>query len=368
MRASNIVAAIQSKLPLLVDDFTTNVSVTSIATSGFIAGITTVTVNTATEHGLVTGKRVTLSGVTVPIAITSIIRNGIVAIVTTTTDHDLTNGSQPTVNLSGANESEFNGTFQFLDQSNRRTFRIRMEDSGPTTATGTLLGDNIGSVLNAISGEQAVSAAPTATSFQYLVSIEILEQPVLDGAQAKGDPRISSAVTLEQFTDSYTKELKGEAWLVVVLGDGIANKSRREDTDATTNLQRAQYFNSKINQTVDVYIYLPTTDSFSGAPERDRCEELLQPLCQCILLKTFSNLLTSTNPNPLQIIGHGAELFNKAFYVHRYNFEAVVQLLFGDTVGYDEDVALRNINGTQNMDTGSEPMTYTIDLDDDPIT
>lgn len=367
MRASDIVAAIQSKLPLLVDDFTTNASVTSIATSGFIAGITTVTVNTASEHGFKVNNRATLSGVTVPIAVTSIIRNGIVAIVTTTTDHDLTNGSQPTVNLSGANEAEFNGTFQFLDQSNRRTFRIIMVDSGPTIATGTLLGDNIGSAINAISGEQAISAVPTTTSFQYLLSIEVLEQPILDIAQAKGNPRISAAVSLEQFTDSYTAKLKGQAWLCVVLGDGIANKSRREDTDATTNLQRAQYFNSKINQTVEVYIYLPTVDSFSGSTERDRCEELLQPLCQCILLKTFSNLLTSTNPNPLQIIGHGAELFNKAFYVHRYSFEAVVQLLFGDTVGYDEDVALRNINGTQNMDTGNEPMTYEIDLDDTPL-
>lgn len=367
MRASDIVNAIRKKLPKLVDDFTSNVSIVSVVAGPFVGGVTIITVTTAAVHTLEPGNVAVLTGVFVPVPVVSFTRNGIIGMIETSVPHDLTNNSQPAASISGADQAEFNGAFRLHDVTNRQNFRVIMDDSGPTVATGILLGVDIGSPVNDISGEQEVTAVVSPTVFEYQVSIEVANQPVLQDSQVKSIPRITSDITIDRFIDAYTKQKRDNAWLVVVLDDAVANKSRREDTDATSNMQTAQYFNAKLNSLVNIYIVLPSSHSVNGAAERDRCEELLQPLCQCILLKKFDNLLSSETPNPLQIRGHGADRYDVAYYVHRYSFEAVVQMLRGDTAGVEEDVAFRNIDMTQKHTTGNEEMTALIDLDDQPL-
>ena len=85
MRAQDIVTQLAVVLPTLVDDFTTQIAVSSLTRSG-----TTVTATTAAAHGLETGQQVNITGAQTPISIVSIDRVGIVATLVTDADHDMT--------------------------------------------------------------------------------------------------------------------------------------------------------------------------------------------------------------------------------------------------------------------------------------
>jgi len=99
VRAKDFILQLSAKLPQLVDDFTTSFSVSSLTRSGI-----TVTVTTATAHGLAIGKSVNIVGAQTPITISSITRVGIVATMVTATDHDITKDVPKTVEISGATE------------------------------------------------------------------------------------------------------------------------------------------------------------------------------------------------------------------------------------------------------------------------
>jgi len=362
MRAKDFILQLSAKLPQLVDDFTTSFSVSSLTRSG-----TTVTVTTTAAHGLAIGKSVNIVGAQTPITISSITRVGIVATLVTAADHDMTTKVPGTVEISGATESEFNGTFTVTQEVNRRTIKFLVADSGPTSATGSPLLLNGSSVLQSYNGLKKVTTVPTTTTFTYEVTDSTLFTPASGTITAKTQPRISGAVDDERALASYTKQKIDDAWLYVVLNDGIANKSRTLDIDGTDNVQRTQHFKQFVSQTVSLFVFIPTSGQISGRKARDRAEELLRPICQSILFAKFDSLLASGKYNSLMFNEHGFHGYNTAFYIHRYTFE--MTLLFGidDTVGADEDVAFRDIFITQQHDVGTGIITSDIDLDDEPL-
>lgn len=366
MRAEDIVEALQENLPNLVDDFTTQNAISSIGiNSGWDGTRTILQITTSNEHGLTNGKSVYLKNVYSPIDISSFTRNGILGTVTTTQRHDLTTGSQDTINIQDANELEFNGDFNLYKVADRHTFTVIMDDSGATTATGSMVSYNIGSYLSDIAGLQTISSVNSATTFLYEVGIEV-SQVVNESGVVNAEPRISASISLERFIESYTKQDENEGWLCVVVGDSTANKSRHQDIDSTDNLQRTQFFNQKFAQIVEVFAVFPTVGEIAGRNVKDRCEELLQPICQCILFRKFDSLMTAGEFNPLQFTGAGFAQYNTAYYAHRYSFEMTVQMQFSDTAGYyEKDVAFRDIDMTQTFSTGNETMTTDIDLDED---
>ena len=362
MRAKDFILQLSAKLPQLVDDFTTSFSVSSLTRSG-----TTVTVTTTAAHGLAIGKSVNIVGAQTPITISSITRVGIVATMVTATDHDITKDVPKTVEISGATESEFNGTFTILQVKNRRTITFQVADSGPTSATGSPLLLNGSSVLQSYNGLKKVTAVPTTTAFTYEITDSTLFTPASGTITAKTQPRISGAVDDERALASYTKQKIDDAWLYVVLNDGIASKNRTLEIDGTDNVQRTQHFKQFVSQTVSLFVFIPTSGQISGRKARDRAEELLRPICQSILFAKFDSLLASGKYNSLMFNEHGFHGYNTAFYIHRFTFE--MTLLFGidDTVGADEDVAFRDIFITQQHDVGTGIITSDIDLDDEPL-
>lgn len=361
MRASDIVNQLAVRLPALVDDFTDQFTVSSLTRSG-----TTVTVTTAAVHGLVVNQQVNVTGAQTPITITSLTRLGIVGTLVTDADHDITENAGFDVQISGATESEFNGTFTLLSVPNRRTIKFTMDDSGATTATGTPLLLNGSSPFQSYNGLQKVTAIPTTTTFQYEVTDSTLFTPASGTIVAKTNPRITASVSFERVANFYTKQKPDEAYLIVVLGDSIANKNRSIDTDATDNIQRGNFFNQKLIQGVSLFLLLPTSAQIAGRKARDRAEELLSPICQSILTAKFPSLVENNN-NPLMLSSHGFQDYNGAVYVHQYTFEATLQLGSSDIFEPDDDVAFRDIDLTMGLDVGTETFNTLIDLDDEPL-
>lgn len=360
MKASDIILQLSAKLPQLVDDFTTSFAVSSLTRSG-----TTVTVTTTTAHGLSIGKSVNIVGAITPISISSITRVGIVATLVTAADHDMTEGEFTEVIIDGATESEFNGTFTLLKVPNRRTVTFKIADSGPTSATGSPLLLNGSSPLQSYNGLKRVDAIPTSTTFEYAVTDSTLFTPAQGTIAAKTSPRISGAVTDERAIESYTKQNTDDAWLYVVLNDIVANKDRGLNIDGTSNINRTNHFKQFASQTLDVFVFLPTSGQISGRKARDRAEELLQPICQSVLFSKFDSLLATGKYNALMFNGSGFHAYNTAIYVHRFTFEMTLLFSFDDTVGFDEDVAFRDISMTQAHNVGTGVILSDIDLDDE---
>ena len=361
MRASDIINQLAIYLPALVDDFTTQLSISSLVLAG-----STVTATTATAHGLIVGNQVNITGAQTPIVISSINRVGIVATMVTATDHDMTENAGFDVQIFGATEAEFNGTFKLLSVPNRRTITFQVADSGALAATGSPLLLNGSNTFDSYNGLRDISAAPTATTFEYELTTTGLYSPASGVIIGKTLPRVSGAVDFDQLIRSYTKQPVDNAWLFVVIGDSIASKNRNIDIDATDNIQNGSFFNQRIIQTVDLFVFLPTVDEISGRQARDRCEELLRPICQSILAKRFPSLVEGTN-NPLMLVRHGTQAYSTAFYAHQYTFEAVLTLGPDDIFTPTDDVAFRDVDLDMGLDIGSGTIDSEIDLDDEPL-
>lgn len=362
MRAKDFILQLSARLPALVDDFTTSFATSSLTRSG-----TTVTVTTTTPHGLTVGKSVNIVGAQTPITISTIDRVGIVATLVTAADHDMTEGAFTTVEISGATEAEFNGTFTLLKVKNRRTVTFQVVDSGPLSATGLPLLLNGSSPLQSYNGLKKVTAVPTTTTFQYEITDSALFTPASGTITAKTNPRISGAATDERALTSYTKQKTDDAWLYVVINDAVANKSRTLEIDGTDNVQRTNHFKQFLAQTVSLFVFIPTAGQISGRKAMDRAQELFRPICQSVLFAKFDSLLASGKYNALMFNEHGFHGYNTAFYIHRYTFEMTLLMGIDDTIGADEDVAFRDISMSQGHNVGTGIITSDIDLDDEPL-
>lgn len=353
MRSQDIINHIAIYLPKLVDDFTTQISVDSLTRSG-----TTATATTLTPHGLSVGEHINVTGAQTPIEIQRIERNGIVATMYTKTPHDFTENAGFDVQVSGS--SDFDGVHKLLSVPNRQTVTFQVDDSGAFENTGGLL-LNASNVFQRYDGLKEITAV-TPTTFEFTVPDGIYT-PAHGTIVAKTNPRISSAVDFDRILDSYTKQKVDQAWLFVVIGDAIANNSRKIDTDSTDNIQSGNFFDQRLIQNVQLFVILPTTGEISGRKARDRCQELLSPICQSIVGVKFPSLVENNN-NPLMITGHGAQAYNTAFYAHQYAFEATLQMGETDIFRPTDDVAFRDIDLEMGLDIGTETFDTLIDLDD----
>jgi hypothetical protein len=361
MKASEIVQQLAAVLPKHSDVFTDNVNITSLTQ---VAGTATAVCGAA--HGLAAGKQVNITGAQTTIAVSTLTRSGAVGTLVTATAHDLTEGFSTAVEIGDATEAEFNGSFDLLTVPNRTTVTFTMPDSGATVATGSPKLLNGANYLNQYNGLWEVDAVPSTTSFQFTVPAT-LASPAVGSPVAKSLPRISAVVDEDIIIQAYTKQEQTDVWAFVVLGDVTASKSRYIDSDAVDNLQRGDNFRQQLIQPVTVYVVIPTSAELGARAARDLCEDLLQPLTKSLVFKAYSTGLNVSTKGPLQLVGHGFAAYQRAWYMHAYEFQQVVDLTFEDTVGYDEDVAFRDISLDMRLSPGTGTAILTADINLDEV-
>jgi hypothetical protein len=359
MRAADIVYQLAAKLPLFSDKFTTNIALTSLTQAAGVA-----TAATAVAHGLAAGQQANIVGAKVAIPLTSLTRSGTVGTAVSASSHDLTRGYSQNVEITGAPEANFNGSFALLNVPDRFTATFTMPDSGATAATGSPLLLNASNYLSQYNGLHAITAVPTPTSFQFAVPAG-LYSPAYGSISARSLPRVSAALSEDVILDAYTAQPQDAVWAFVVLNDVVASKSRQTETDASSNIQRGEYFRIQVIQPFTVYVLIPTAAENAARSARDLCEELLRPLCQALVLKKFDSLLSVGAKNPVQFLGHGFAAYSRPFYMHAFQFGQLGDMTFADTVGYDDDVAFRDIGLTMHSSLGTGIIqTANINLDE----
>lgn len=368
MKIGQVIAQLQSVLPNITDLFSEKISVLSITSVG-----TTATVTTSIAHGLATGDRVNMVGALTPNTITSLTRVGDIGSAVTGTNHDITfretgsvqSGFQKTVNISGADQAEYNGDKTLLSSDNRRNFTFTVTGDPATPATGTILLNE--DLRRSYSGFfPVIVTSPTTFTYVMQSSPPLPAQGIM--FLHKG-LRISGAITPEQATRSYTEQPTEKLWLFVVPNLSVVSKSRKTLNDAVyTNASGDQVKHDMINNvSVLVYIPLDALESFSGRIEYDLANDVLPLLLKALFGVEFNTTLSVASPLFMSFVEHSILAFRDSYYVHDFKFQMTETLTNDDLVDKPFNIAFRdyvfNLQNAQDVQTS----TNLIDLDTVPL-
>lgn len=369
MKAEQLIARLINVLPKYTDAFTNQVEIASIVVSGSDALVTT-----AVPHNLTTGNAVNITGVNTPIAEFTLTQFGGIATCETAQPHDFTlnprDGSQyhPFANITGANESGYNGKFKLLSVPNRNKFTFPVNPATPSPATGTIfVADGKERGFN---GYQAAITVVDPSTFTYPLNNGIPPQAGFgDEMQAQSGFRISGSDTIERVIDAYTKQAPSNSWGFIVLGQGQVSRNRDIDNDADYTWSSGQEYRQRLIQPFNFYVFEPVSEKITGMAARDKMQDLLPAICRALLGYKVEEDFTEEQTYRITLISHGIFSYNEAFYVHRFDFENVLDITYDDTAaGDDIDVAFRDIAGNISESEAlelTEPLTFLVNLDDE---
>lgn len=366
MKLSDVITQLVVLLPTFTEKFTDTVQVSELTRSG---ATTKMTAKCLDQHHVETGDAVCILNAEMHIAVSSLTRVGIVGTVVTATDHDFTNAIAPEITISGADDVEFNGTFKRINVVNRRTITFQMADSGPTSSANGVL-ENAESALRQYDGTYKVTSVPNTTEFTFDHPTTSLADPTGDAIVARVKPRISGAIDITRAIAAYTKQALGKYYLVGVVGDVSASQSRQIHSDAVDNFQRGTFLRQQLIQNLSLFVIIPVSQEIAARQSRDDAEELFRAITRSLVNSSFDSYLHVGKQGPIQFIRHGVFDYNTSVYVHEYAFQQIVDLVFEDSVGFDLDVAFREIDFNINPDlpgSTDEVLSSTVDLDDEPL-
>jgi hypothetical protein len=364
MKAEDIIKQMQLALPNNTDYFTDTLDITSLTRSG-----STVTAVCATPHNLETGKNVRISGAKAPTLITELTQVNGVATAKTDVDHDLTEEFFETVEIIGADQEEYNGTFSLLRVQNRLTFSYGLNSASvisPATGSEILL---LTAGLGSYNGLFTVTVIDPVT-FTY--QINTTPYPTAYGnIKAKKNIRISGAVSIDRALEAYTSQETNKLWAFVVLDDTQVSKDRTQRNDSIALRSYGVDFRTRLLKNFSVYVVVPSVMSVAGRYERDLMEDLEPLLYKSLLGVKFESPFAEKSWSLITPVGHGFSGYYKAYYVHRFQFQTSYDILIEDTAINPETRAFRDITlNYYNFEEGVPGeiiASADVDLDDEPL-
>ena len=375
IKAQTIIQQLQAVLPLHTDLFTgTELSITSLTIAG-----STVTATTSVPHKLLTNDIVNIAGAKTPIDVTTLTfvansgignTGGIVTAITAT-NHDFTEGFDQEVEMIGATETDYNGTFDLATTVNRKklTYLITANPTTPATGSPQILYE-YAAAAGGYNGVKTITKTGAST-FTYTVTQTITNdaQGAMTGASGL---RISGAVSVEKAVGAYTAQPTDDLWGFVVLGDPFTSKDRHVSTDAISTLSPGDAYRQRVIVPFSVFIITPTTEGIAGRRERDLMEDVRVALYKSILRVQFDSVLSAAQVYVSTASGDRFVGFHEAYYIHEFEFQTVVDITIDDTVDPAYSVAFRDIDlffNDPDVSDGDDIIMQTedISLDEEPL-
>jgi hypothetical protein len=359
MKISQIISQLWQTLPRFTDLFSDTQGDISLSKNGSV-----VTATCLLPHGLTTGDYIFVNGALTPIDIESLTSSNGIATAVTLENHDLTEGYQDTVQISGADQSEYNGIHNLLTVPNRRTFTFSISGTPISPATGQIV--LISNLKYGYNGLQQITVVDDST-FTYVVENDF-GTPALGDISIQKNIRISGAVSIERATEAYTKQEQNKCWMFCISG----NHSASRDIYTKSDVLYKDLFNTDFRQTVMheifIYVFIPTVYSISAVYERDLMEDIQRYLFKSILrLRVVSDFEDQTE-YCLVFTGHSFFGYERAYYIHEFKFEYVYDLTYQDAVDEDDSVAFRDIRLQFRNEYDQNIINNNVDLDDIPLT
>lgn len=366
MKLSDIVIRLSNTVPRYTSLFSESITVESAAVSGGV-----VTVVTSAPHGLITGEFVTVGSSTVRHTVSSLTHegDGVVTCVLAT-DHDLTEGWQPTVIISGATQAQYNGTFTLLEVPNRRTFTYQTTSTPVISpATGTIYFHE--KLERGINGTYQVTVT-NATTFTYSINNTDLSLPITN-ATINGKPRIIGCATIDRFLKLYEQFGTNRNWLCVVMDDATVSKNRGIPTDVYNQSGGGTYTSIQLIEPFSVMAIIPTKNDGTGIDAVDLAyDEVRNVIIKALNGYQFSSGLEEDTYTGATFKGHNFLLYQNSFYMHEYQFETVKDITdfdgrFSDSGDQEPTRAFRDMILQSLNDYDVTVQQTNINLDDQPL-
>jgi len=349
----DIANQLKARLPILTNDFTDQISITSLSRSGNI-----ITAVTNGNHLLSDDDTPTIVGAKEPITITSLTRDGLTVTAVCDTKHKLPNPINletkfiPILEIVNTVPAEYSGNFRLTSTPDYFTFTYEITETPATPATtgGFLLlsGDF------SYNGQKEVTVVD-ATTLTYEVESTNLQTPAQGTIVLHKAARVDHFATLEVAEDHYTSDpdRKTQNWLYIVLGDRTAFRKGTTADDITSLQDTNPEYRYDTQIAFFLYIFVPAINSFSGGDQADQTRDYIRPL-----LRSIANFLLPSNLiegclNPVTYINDGTEFYNNAYYVHRFEFASRGVIVNEDTVTANVVALLEldaDIKDKENMD------------------
>ena len=361
MKAYDIIMQLNKCLPIYSNRFSNSIAINSINSVG-----TTANVQTTSPHNFQNGDVVAVSGTTYPTVIVSMNRLDTIITVVTDTPHDLTEGFQQEINITGAIEPEFNGDFELLTVPNRKTFTLKTSDSGALTSTGSpILNEKTGFGYN---GLQIVNLIDD-TNFSYELPKSIGSPAGITNSNLANGFRITGANDLQNCLDLYTNKNYQDSWAFVILGQTAASKDRSVESDAIYISQGNTRFHQQLIQNFSVIVLSTTSESITSRPIRDDMEDVAVALYKSLVGVKLPSYLSSGKFYKTVFDNHEMIDYKKSLYAHAFNFQAISVLVDSDINNENLNVAFRDINLIQSQSENEDviKLTAEINLDEEEL-
>jgi len=343
MKAQVINDQLLNELPLYTSLFHDTLAIASMSIDTL-----EVTVVTTTDHGLITGDIAHIQGVKEKNLLSSLTSSNGVATGITTIRTDLSQDFQSrigdgTINITGADQSEYNGNVSIIDVVDNFTFTYEIEGTPAPTATGTIFLNELKSF--SYNGLFQITRIDD-TTFTYTVQKELLEPDISSGI-IHISPRIFVTVNITKVLEEYTEKAVDKFALFIVLGETRANRNRANINDASDSIQTGDDFRQQLIGTFTCYIIAPTTKEIGAELTRDIMEDVRFFLFNTLLRKPLQTGTSAGNSGKLKdgitYISDDIENYVNAYYVHRFDFETVYEITTDDAIKIPDSSALLNI-------------------------
>jgi hypothetical protein len=151
----------------------------------------------------------------------------------------------------------------------------------------------------------------------------------------------------------------------------VANKSRHTNTDADKTRGSGNDPYQKIIESFKFYVFANTKNEIAARQARDLMDDIRNYLFKSIMGFKPPTNLESGKINGLTYVNDGVFSYSDSFYIHQFEFQSFVDVIFDDTLKINGDVAFRNIDlefiDPLVSDGDDLIMTANIDLDEEPI-
>lgn len=361
MKCNEIITQLAKVLPTLTDKFSESVSISAMSAVG-----TTVTVTTATAHGLTTGATVLMKGVRVKNPISSLTRVGSVATLTTVNNHDQTDiskGWNQYFAIQGVVESGWNGTYQNTSVPSGKTLTFTISGSPVTPTTGA--SRYMVETRAGYNGYYQITKIDD-TNFSYVVPTTPAGLPEFSVGKVVTQIRIAGADSRDRLISYYTKQAPDKWWGVVILGENVVSKDKSIMTDAVYKYQANSAFEVEVLSEFSLYVIVPYGLTYVTArPQRDEVEDMRANVYKSILgFVPASGLKDNRRFGVVPVRETMFDEPNGAFFVYEFAFQCQFKVVGGrgiegngDIIDIDENAAMRGFDITILDNDGTNDLT-----------
>lgn len=332
MDTESVISQIQNVLPKYTEAFTDVLNVQELTCNNLL-----VTVKTATNHNLINGEYVNIKGAYCLNEISEISLNGNWAEITCVDSHDLTEGWQESVYITGFTNQALNGNYKLLSVDSSKKFIIEIIGKTVNDLAGNLFlnEDRVG-----YNGRFPVATVGDKT-FTYQLSSTL--PPASGQIKVLTKIRFSGTIDIDEAVKAYTSQSSDKFWGFVVGEDSVGSKNKQNFTDSVSRYEAGQEFKQDIVEPFNIYIFIPTITSHAARKECDNAKKIIRKcLFKTLLGVKFDSGFSQNKTTGVTYVSDGVLGYKETFYIHRFSFETISIVTRKDIIEPDDTFAFRN--------------------------